>query len=430
MKKNLKRTCLALFTCLITLASTPVFADDLPKKHDLNGDGILDQIILHTHGFTPYLCLIDGVTRKELAKVEVYPDRSDSPSVTISTIDGYTFIDYFAWDGQPWSALLQYKDNKLTNLASLSQTSVNVSYATPNQVTFSFPSLPGWEQSFKLSASHYKELKSWGSDSWYPSSNIRLSNNKLTIESNLHFPSIDNSEHIQVVEEYTFSQGKWTLQKALCTSYDTSVFSPVKFTPPSSSIKLTIDGTPITDPNLAPIKQGSVTMVPIRVITNYLKGDLTWNNPHITLTKGSKKLELSVGSKTASINSKQTTLEAAPFIKNGVTFVPVRIVAEALDAKVDWLQATQTVALTSTGTTTPSETSSPYAMIGQGYLDFLDLTMGTPMSQITSKLGTGEGDELAPENTRYSYSYNNNGNFFILDFDKDDICIQATFLSR
>ncbi len=39
-------------------------------------------------------------------------------------------------------------------------------------------------------------------------------------------------------------------------------------------------------------------------------------------------------------------LDTAPFIENDYTLVPVRAVAEGLDAKVEWNEETKTVVIT------------------------------------------------------------------------------------
>ncbi|HOI25755.1 MAG TPA: copper amine oxidase N-terminal domain-containing protein [Caldisericia bacterium] len=46
------------------------------------------------------------------------------------------------------------------------------------------------------------------------------------------------------------------------------------------------------------------------------------------------------------VNGKSYTIDAPPVIVNGMTFVPVRFVAEILGAKVDYDAATRTVTIT------------------------------------------------------------------------------------
>ena len=42
----------------------------------------------------------------------------------------------------------------------------------------------------------------------------------------------------------------------------------------------------------------------------------------------------------------KVTLEVAPEIKNGRTFVPLRFVTEALGAEVEWVAETKTIVVT------------------------------------------------------------------------------------
>ena len=66
-----------------------------------------------------------------------------------------------------------------------------------------------------------------------------------------------------------------------------------------------------------------------------------------TITKKAKRIELIVGNRTAVVDERFAELDAAPYIKNGRTFLPVRFVAEALGASVGWDAATSTATLSS-----------------------------------------------------------------------------------
>ena len=46
------------------------------------------------------------------------------------------------------------------------------------------------------------------------------------------------------------------------------------------------------------------------------------------------------------VNGKKVTLDSAPEIKGGRTFLPVALVANAVGAKTDWDAITRTVTLT------------------------------------------------------------------------------------
>ena len=58
------------------------------------------------------------------------------------------------------------------------------------------------------------------------------------------------------------------------------------------------------------------------------------------------KIEMTIGSKVALIDGKETELLRAPEEKNGTTLVPIRFVAEALGCKVDYEHATKKITIT------------------------------------------------------------------------------------
>ena len=66
-----------------------------------------------------------------------------------------------------------------------------------------------------------------------------------------------------------------------------------------------------------------------------------------SIAKKAKRIELIVGNRTAVVDGRFAQLDAAPYIKNGRTFLPVRFVAETLGASVSWDAATSTATLSS-----------------------------------------------------------------------------------
>lgn len=55
------------------------------------------------------------------------------------------------------------------------------------------------------------------------------------------------------------------------------------------------------------------------------------------------KISMKIGDKMATVNGKQVELDVAPFTKNDRTMVPIRFVAEALGAKVDYIDREQKI---------------------------------------------------------------------------------------
>lgn len=56
-------------------------------------------------------------------------------------------------------------------------------------------------------------------------------------------------------------------------------------------------------------------------------------------------IKLTIGSKVMTVNGVNKAIDVAPFIKESRTFLPVRVISEALDTIVDWDAETQTVTL-------------------------------------------------------------------------------------
>ena len=90
--------------------------------------------------------------------------------------------------------------------------------------------------------------------------------------------------------------------------------------------------------DVAPVIVGDRTMVPIRVITEALGGVADWNEAArtVTLTIDGKVLRMT-------IDQTITGFDAAPVIINSRTYVPIRYVAEALGANVEWIADTQQI---------------------------------------------------------------------------------------
>ncbi len=63
-------------------------------------------------------------------------------------------------------------------------------------------------------------------------------------------------------------------------------------------------------------------------------------------SEGAVEISFCVGDDTLLINGSPVTVEKPYVVGDGVTLVPVRVITEAFDAKVDWIEETQTVNLT------------------------------------------------------------------------------------
>ncbi|WP_051688359.1 stalk domain-containing protein [Desulfofalx alkaliphila] len=90
----------------------------------------------------------------------------------------------------------------------------------------------------------------------------------------------------------------------------------------------------------APFIEQGRTFVPIRFLSNALgveNENIAWESPRVTLSEpGFPVVELAVGQKQIKSDGKVTTTDVAPLLRDGRTFLPARFVAEALGYQVDW----------------------------------------------------------------------------------------------
>lgn len=101
----------------------------------------------------------------------------------------------------------------------------------------------------------------------------------------------------------------------------------------------------------APFIKDGRTMVPLRFIAEAFGAQVEWIpetkgiNITLNLKSAVHTIGLQVGNPTAIVDGQVVTLDVAPVIVNGRTFVPLRFVAEAFGAKVDWNSLYQVVTI-------------------------------------------------------------------------------------
>lgn len=116
----------------------------------------------------------------------------------------------------------------------------------------------------------------------------------------------------------------------------------------ATPIRIYIDGVPLVTDQAAVMIQGR-TMLPLRAIFEALDAKIQWNQKTQTVTaiKDDTTIVLKIGSKIATINNKAVNLDVPGKNLKGRTMVPVRFVGEALGQEVGWNSKTQTVTITS-----------------------------------------------------------------------------------
>ena len=113
------------------------------------------------------------------------------------------------------------------------------------------------------------------------------------------------------------------------------------------SRKISVFGREIQN-DVAPKIVNDRTMLPIRIVAESLGGTVTWNGElqRVTIQKGADVILITIGADTAYVNGTAVKLDAAAFVENGRTYLPLRFISETLGAQVAWNEAEKTVTIT------------------------------------------------------------------------------------
>ena len=103
------------------------------------------------------------------------------------------------------------------------------------------------------------------------------------------------------------------------------------------SRKISVFGRELKN-DVAPKIVNDRTMLPIRIVAESLGGTVTWNGElqRVTIQKGADVILITIGADTAYVNGTAVKLDAAAFVENGRTYLPLRFVSETLGAQVAW----------------------------------------------------------------------------------------------
>jgi Copper amine oxidase N-terminal domain len=97
--------------------------------------------------------------------------------------------------------------------------------------------------------------------------------------------------------------------------------------------------------NQPPVERSGRVFVPLRGVFERLGATVVYNNGIINATGNGRNISLQLGSNQATIDGQNQTLDVAPFLVGSSTLVPLRFIAQALGASVDWNNNTSTVTI-------------------------------------------------------------------------------------
>ncbi len=96
-----------------------------------------------------------------------------------------------------------------------------------------------------------------------------------------------------------------------------------------------------------PIERAGRVFVPLRGVFEKLGASVVYQRPVINATGNGHNISLTIGSTTATIDGQHQPIDVAPFLVGSRTLVPLRFVAQALGATVNYNNGTRVVAITS-----------------------------------------------------------------------------------
>lgn len=133
----------------------------------------------------------------------------------------------------------------------------------------------------------------------------------------------------------------------------------------AASCTVQINGKTV-ETDAEPVIENGRTLVPVATIVDYLGGSAEWNGATrgVTLKYGSTTVNLNIGSKTASVNGKNITMDVAPSIVTvdkyggGRTMVPIRLISESFGYQVGWDGKNRVVSINTNSRKPDADTAS------------------------------------------------------------------------
>lgn len=127
--------------------------------------------------------------------------------------------------------------------------------------------------------------------------------------------------------------------------------------PASAQIAVNVNGSPVKFGAVQPARVQGRVLIPLRAVVESLGAEVKWDGATQTVRgfKGSQEFQLQINSRDAQVNGKPVTLEVPAQMLSGTTMVPLRFVAEALGAEVEWNAAAQQVVINTPAGEDPNE---------------------------------------------------------------------------
>ncbi len=116
------------------------------------------------------------------------------------------------------------------------------------------------------------------------------------------------------------------------------------------TIKVFVNGNEVQFTEAAPFIENDRTLVPMRAIFEALGAAVEWDEETKTVLSydpvSEVAITMQIDSQTMFVNGEEVTLDVPAKIVNDRTVVPIRAVSEGMNSKVDWDGETKTITIT------------------------------------------------------------------------------------
>lgn len=126
----------------------------------------------------------------------------------------------------------------------------------------------------------------------------------------------------------------------------------------SRSVVIVVNGN-VVQFDQPPIDRAGRVFVPLRGVFQDLGASVVYANGQINASGNGRNVHLQLGSTQATVNGQTVYMDVAPFLVGARTLVPLRFVAQALGATVQWDEANYTVYIRGHGNTGSVNTPQP-----------------------------------------------------------------------
>lgn len=124
-------------------------------------------------------------------------------------------------------------------------------------------------------------------------------------------------------------------------------FLPAAAFAADGEIDVQLNGANLQIQDAAPVNEDGRVYVPFRAVFEALGAIVEYDKESDTITaqKGDTAVQFVIGSTDVTVDGKTVTTDAASFVRDGRTYVPVRFAAQSLGVTVGWDAARQTVVM-------------------------------------------------------------------------------------